>query len=178
MQQRRAAQAALEALAAYLATRNAAGAVRLASEKQFELDVEPARLRGTIDRIEQQGDDVIIIDLKTGRPRSQGDIDASPQLKAYQLAFSRGEIAGVPADAASGGARMLYTRSTTKGTPYKIVDQTPLSDEQRAEFTEFLRVAARTMAGTEFPATVVDDPYALAGAETRIVHLPGEVSGD
>lgn len=176
-QQERAARRAIEALAAYLAMRNAEGAERLGAETEFELDEAPARLRGKIDRIERQGDDVVIIDLKTGSPKTQKQVDENPQLKAYQLAFSRGEIDGIPEGVASGGARMLYTRGTAK-SPYKVVDQSRLDPEQLAAFASFLRDAATVMAGTEFPAAPIDDPFMIPGSDIRLVHLPGEVSGD
>ncbi|WP_167051257.1 ATP-dependent DNA helicase [Salinibacterium sp. ZJ77] len=177
VQQERAATSAIDALAAYLAARAAAGAERLGAETEFELDEAPARLRGKIDRIERQGDDVVIIDLKTGSPKSQKQVDENPQLKAYQLAFARGQIDGIPDGVDSGGARMLYTRGTAT-SPYKVVDQSELSPEQLADFAAFVRDAATVMAGTRFPATPIDDPYLMAGSDIRLVHLPGEVSGD
>ena len=88
------------------------------------------------------------------------------------------EIDDLPEEHEPGGGRMLYTRGGGAKAPYKVVDQKVLTPEQLEEFAAFVRSAARTMAGTQYPASVIDDPFMRAGAETRAIHLPGEVSGD
>lgn len=176
-QQRRAARSAVEALAAYLRMQRAEGVVLLSSEPSFELDEAPALLRGKIDRVESHDGAIVIVDLKTGKPKSQAYVDDNPQLAAYQLAYARGQIDGLPEEHRPGGARMLYTRDGGAKAPYKVLDQAVLTPEQLAEFAQTVREAAITMAGAAFPAVQIDDPYAYGG-EVRVVHLPGEVSGD
>jgi DNA helicase II / ATP-dependent DNA helicase PcrA len=59
----------------------------LHAEEHFSVEVGPTKLVGRIDRIDRgSGDNVVITDYKTGRPRSQEDADESLQLGVYALA--------------------------------------------------------------------------------------------
>jgi RecB family exonuclease len=59
----------------------------LETEKEFKLHVGHAAIVGRIDRMDQAGDSrVVIIDYKTGKPRSQEDADESLQLSIYAIA--------------------------------------------------------------------------------------------
>lgn len=59
----------------------------LETEKEFKLRIGSASIAGRIDRMDQTvADSVVIIDYKTGRPRSQEDADDSLQLSLYALA--------------------------------------------------------------------------------------------
>jgi DNA helicase-2/ATP-dependent DNA helicase PcrA len=59
----------------------------LETEKEFKLHIGEARIAGRIDRMDQSSDSrVVIIDYKTGRPRSQEDADESLQLSLYAIA--------------------------------------------------------------------------------------------
>ncbi|MGO9864900.1 MAG: ATP-dependent helicase [Terriglobales bacterium] len=57
------------------------------TEREFELQVGPAKLSGRVDRIDRTGpDSVAIVDYKTGKAKSQDDADESLQLSLYALA--------------------------------------------------------------------------------------------
>jgi RecB family exonuclease len=59
----------------------------LHTEERFTVQIGPTNLVGRIDRIDRApSDSVIIIDYKTGRPKSQEDADDSLQLSLYALA--------------------------------------------------------------------------------------------
>jgi putative RecB family exonuclease len=59
----------------------------LHTEERFSVKVGPTTLVGRIDRIDRaSGENVVIVDYKTGRPRSQEDADESLQLALYALA--------------------------------------------------------------------------------------------
>ncbi|HVO59729.1 MAG TPA: ATP-dependent DNA helicase [Terriglobales bacterium] len=59
----------------------------LDTEKEFKLRIGPASIAGRIDRMDQVSDSrVVIIDYKTGKPRSQEDADESLQLSLYAIA--------------------------------------------------------------------------------------------
>ena len=60
-------------------------------EKDFSLKIGEYTLKGTIDRIDQAEGGVEIIDYKTGKPKTEDDLDigAKRQLLLYQIAVGR-----------------------------------------------------------------------------------------
>ncbi len=62
-------------------------------ELPAEAPEQPVLLYGIIDRIDRHGDGSIeITDYKTGKPKSQKDVDEDEQLSAYALAMSMGAV--------------------------------------------------------------------------------------
>ncbi len=59
----------------------------LETERRFKIEVEGARVKGRLDRLDRLSNgDVAIIDYKTGKPKTQDDADDSLQLSIYALA--------------------------------------------------------------------------------------------
>ncbi|MDK8173416.1 PD-(D/E)XK nuclease family protein [Curtobacterium citreum] len=169
----------IEGLSDYLRTFAGAGRRLLGAETSFALETGPARLRGSIDRIEVDPDGrVSVVDLKTGRsmPSEKNDMPAHPQLGAYQLAVEDGAVEGVPAGSAMADARLVFVQNPRSGSAYSERTQHAFDDEARAAYRERLHEVARGMAGWTFLARV-DDHCAKArtGVECRI-HVVGEVT--
>lgn len=169
----------IEGLSDYLRTFAGAGRRLLGAETSFALETGPARLRGSIDRIEVDPDGrVSVVDLKTGRsmPSEKNDMPAHPQLGAYQLAVEDGAVEGVPAGSAMADARLVFVQNPRSGSAYSERTQHAFDDAARAAYRERLHEVARGMAGRTFLARV-DDHCAKArtGVECRI-HVVGEVT--
>jgi RecB family exonuclease len=69
-------------------------------------DAGSIRFVGYVDRVDRAPDgSTVIVDYKTGRPRSQADVDADPQLTAYAFGCARGglrdPVSGAPLPPAS-----------------------------------------------------------------------------
>ena len=58
----------------------------LATEKFFEFEVGDVHVIGRMDRVDREGEALIVTDYKTGSPRSEEDADKSLQLSIYALA--------------------------------------------------------------------------------------------
>ncbi len=63
----------------------------VATERRFHFEVAGATVSGRMDRLDRNGVDgeVVIVDYKTGKPKSQEDADESLQLSVYALAAQR-----------------------------------------------------------------------------------------
>ena len=61
----------------------------LATEKFFQFDVAGVRVIGRMDRVDRNGDALIVTDYKTGSPRSEEDAEKSLQLSIYAAAAKR-----------------------------------------------------------------------------------------
>lgn len=169
----------IEGLSDYLRTFASAGRRVLGAEASFALVTGPARVRGSIDRIEVDPEGRIsIVDLKTGRvmPSEKNDMPAHPQLAAYQLAVADGAVEGVPEGADTTDARLVFVQNPKGAHAYSERTQRALDPESREAYRERLHTVARGMAGRTFLANVDDHcDRARTGTECRI-HVVGEVT--
>jgi superfamily I DNA/RNA helicase/RecB family exonuclease len=183
---RRSARVLADGIAAYLGDFAAGGGVVVGAEKAFELEVDAATVRGTIDRVERARDgSVVIVDLKTGTPvTSQAKIDAAAQLGAYQLAYRAGLLDDVLDDVLvktgehlPGGAKLLYVKSGVGGKRYREGVQAPLDDEGLEAFRERIRQVAIGMAAASFEGVLEVGGYGLGAVPELRLHRVGSVSG-
>jgi superfamily I DNA/RNA helicase/RecB family exonuclease len=150
-QLRRRADRMIEKLADYLAQ---AGEPLLV-EPTFDVTVGRARLRGTIDRVEDAGDGKVrVVDLKTGRrTATKAEGAEHPQLGAYQLAVEVGGL-DVPEGSRSAGAQLVYVGSTHVGPA--VVTQPALdpAPDGASWARDMVDDAASTMSSATFTARV------------------------
>jgi superfamily I DNA/RNA helicase/RecB family exonuclease len=169
----------IEGLSDYLRTFAGAGRQLLGAETSFALVTGPARIRGSIDRIEIDPDGrVSVVDLKTGRsmPSEKNDMPEHPQLGAYQLAVEDGAVEGVPAGSPMTDARLVFVQNPKGGHAYSERTQHAFDPDARETYRERLHEVARGMAGRTFIANVDDHcEKARTGVECRI-HVVGEVT--
>jgi superfamily I DNA/RNA helicase len=159
--ERRRAEAMVGRLADYLAK----AGEPLAIEARFELSLDRAVVRGTLDRVERAtvpdaADEVVpvrVVDLKTGRsaPSAQ-EAQTNPQLGAYQLAVDAGAVEGLPPEARSAGAQLVFVSDVNKAKA-ALREQPALgpdsTDDPSWARTHIEQVAER-MAASSFAATV------------------------
>lgn len=184
-QQRRLARRYAVGVAAYLRDAEQEGRGLVGAEQRFELIVDRARVSGSVDRLEVDGDGAVrVVDLKTGKPLTkQSDIDTHPQLAAYQLAYAEGAfdevldrvLDGLPHR--PGGARLLYVREGVRGSDYREAVQAPLDDEQREAVRERLRQAVAAVAVARLTGVRTVDRFDFAAVAHRI-HRIGPVTGE
>ncbi|WP_042726903.1 UrvD/REP family ATP-dependent DNA helicase [Curtobacterium sp. B8] len=169
----------IEGLSDYLRTFAAAGRRLLGAETSFSLVTGPARMRGSIDRIEVDTEGRIsVVDLKTGRsmPSEKNDMPEHPQLGAYQLAVEDGAVEDIPAGSPMADARLVFVQNARSDRAYSERTQHAFDPEGRAAYRERLHSVARGMAGRTFLANVGDHcEQSRTGAECRI-HVVGEVT--
>jgi RecB family exonuclease len=164
------------AIAAYLSNFDAEGSTLLSNEGGFHLVLDfdderdadsrdasrgPIRLTvsGKIDRVEAEADgSVVIADLKTGSAASfkVKELPQNGQLTCYQLAVNVNAIEGVPPDAQSGGAKLIFAAAPNAKTPYTERRQAAGNQEFFDAAIERLRKAARGMAGSSFTGRVFE----------------------
>ena len=171
---RREARQLVSRLSTYLAEFDRQGGTLLGAESKFELEVDQAVLRGTIDRVELYPDgSVVIVDLKTGkRAYSASEIGENAQLGAYQLAFDAGLIEGVPADAMSGGARLLIVSKSSRGKNFVDHTQAPRSSSELEEFRRRIIADASGMAGSHVEARIGShclDPWSHGACRIHVI---------
>lgn len=163
--ERRRAEAMVERLADYLAT----AGEPLAIEARFELALDRALVRGSLDRVERADRDtpapddpaapvpVRVVDLKTGRtaPSAQ-EATTNPQLGAYQLAVDAGAVEGLPPGARSAGAQLVFVSDVNKARA-AVREQPALGPEgpdDPAWARTHIEEVAERMAASSFAATV------------------------
>jgi len=175
--ERRRARTMTESLAAWLRDSLAEGRSLLGAESRFELDVVPARVRGSIDRVERLADgSVHIVDLKTGRTAPGRDaLRQHPQLASYQLALADGAVEAAGEAPRPGGASLLFVSHGVRGRPYREARQDVLDDEGLTAFRTRVTEAARGMAGAVFVAHLDEHCEGRSGGSCRI-HVVGQVT--
>ncbi|WP_378146956.1 PD-(D/E)XK nuclease family protein [Cnuibacter sp. UC19_7] len=146
----------LAGLSDYLTDRATVGL--LGAETPFEMALGPAKVAGTIDRVEADASGrVVVVDLKTGKsPPSKADAARHAQLATYQLALADPEVRSAlgAGDAASGGASLVYVSKPRSGRRYTVVSQEALDDVALDEIVGRIRAVATGMAGTAFEAAL------------------------
>ncbi|NKY22391.1 ATP-dependent helicase [Cellulomonas denverensis] len=150
--ERRRADGMIDRLAGYLAQ----AGDPLAVEASFELPLDRALVRGSIDRVESAGEDgaVRVVDLKTGRTLpSAADTATNPQLGAYQLAVDAGRVEGLPEGAHAVGAQLVFVSDVQKKAAVRPQDG--LGPEPETSWArEHIEEVAERMAASTFHATV------------------------
>jgi superfamily I DNA/RNA helicase/RecB family exonuclease len=123
----------------------------VAVEREFQVKIGRAWLRGRVDRLEADHDGrLVIVDLKTGGSAPKdAELDEHPQLGVYQLAVERG---GFPDDGTeSGGASLVQLGTPTK--KHKEQRQSALAHSDDPAWAERLVLdTAEGMAGSAFAA--------------------------
>ena len=177
--EKRRARDMTESLSAYLRDFEASGGSLLGAESTFTLDIGPARLRGSIDRVERTAEGAaVIVDLKTGRsaPTSSQAVAEHPQLGSYQVALADGAVEAVPEGTPPGGAKLVIVSSGVRGKLYREPAQGAFDDDRLAAFRARVVDAAEHMAGRVFVARLDEHCEGRHGGSCRI-HVVGEVSG-
>lgn len=154
--ERRRARKMAGALSEYLQDFSSKGKKLLASEGGFELEIGHAKVRGYIDRVEENiSGEVVIVDLKTGKsfPAAK-DVPEHSQLACYQLALTEGAISEAPENPTNGGAKLIYVTDGVRGKLYREIVQEPYDAEAIATIKENIETAALGMAGNSFEAVV------------------------
>lgn len=182
-QHKRAARQLASAVAEYLGDFAREKKTLVAAEGRFTLQIDRAKLNGSIDRVERASDgSIVIVDLKTGKPETrQSTIDEFPQLGAYQLAYASGlldDILEPFGEHRAGGAKLVFVREGKGGKSYREGIQAPLSDEQLEEFRERIRKASLGMALGIYPGSRVLDPFSFGNVAERALHRVRAVSSD
>lgn len=149
---------AARALAGFLLWSAANPRRQLASEAAVDVVVAGARLRGSIDRLDQDaGGRLHVVDFKTaGQKPSMAAVQADPQLAIYQIAVRECGVQGIPEGELPvlGGAELVQLRDRLAGDRPAVQEQDPLVVEGTGgSWADEL--LARTVAGVlaeQFPA--------------------------
>jgi len=181
--ERRRTRRLTEGLSEYLRDFDRAGGVLLGSEGEFALELGHALVSGKIDRVERTPEGtIVIVDLKTGKTvPSAAKVADHAQLGAYQLALEHGAVAeaadaGSASVSASGGAKLLFVSTGTRGKLYREAAQEKVDDDALARLRERVAAAAHGMAANTFVAVLdLDERDPHARYEYRI-HLVPAVS--
>ena len=137
-QQRRAAKM-LALVAQYLDRANNL----VAAERPFELKVGNLTVSGKIDRVESSPDGLVVVDLKTGKVPTSGEVANNRQLALYQLAL-RGQNQSVA------GARIV----AVGGDSLKVLEQPALETQSEEEINQLLNRASLEIGSDQFSASI------------------------
>ena len=129
-------QAGREQLHAFLRSELAQPAGRiLQTEKGFSIEIAGARVHGRLDRLDALGgNQVMVVDYKTGQPKTQEDADDSLQLSIYALAAQ--SLGHIPASLV-----LVNTNNTS------AIESRRSPEQLREAETRVGAVAAKIMAG-------------------------------
>jgi RecB family exonuclease len=108
----------------------------VAKEAPFAVTIGDAKLSGTVDRLERDEQDrLVVIDYKTGKSRyADKDLPQHPQLAAYQVAVTEGGFTdGRPAE--SGGAQLIQL-GKPNGRSGVSQAQSPLADQPDPDWVQ------------------------------------------
>ena len=127
----------------------------LVFEQPFLLELDPGndgapiRFKGVIDRIDRHPDGSIeVIDYKTGRARTQRDVDEDEQLSAYALALRSGAVT----DPLSGEPLPSPSRLTLYFAESDLALSTTRTDQQLDAFRDRLVAIAMRIRSGDFAA--------------------------
>lgn len=181
--QKRAARVLAAGVAEYLGDFTRDGKELAGAESRFRLAVGRADVNGSIDRVERASDgSVVIVDLKTGNPvTSQTDIDAHPQLAAYQLAYAEGVLDDMLAELgehSSGGAKLLFVKKGVRQKLYREAVQARLPDDALEAFRDRIGQVATGMAAAEFTGAIELGEWGSTGPTDLAIHRVKAVSSD
>jgi len=152
-QLRQRAEKMVERLADYLASTGSPVAV----EAEFDLEIGRARLRGTLDRVEQAGDGAVLVaDLKTGRTAPTKEKTAEhAQLGAYQLAVEGGALE-LSEGTRSAGARLVFVGTDTVRASLREQPALDPDPDGSSWARTLVEGAASSMAASRFAAHTND----------------------
>ena len=177
--QRRLAKTMVAALADYLRDHDREGWTMVASEQRFQLTHGRAKVTGYIDRVEKTPEgQVMVVDLKTGSPRTESQVVDDPQLLAYQLALTSEDLSdAVGENPVSAGASLLFVKEGIRGKAYRLTTQPPVDEQGMADFLARIEQAATLMSSHQFTGGPLS--FGPAGTPSRHRwHFVGEVCGD
>jgi len=142
----------LSNLARYLKQFEDSGGKVLAREQNFNFELGNIQVRGQVDRIEQLADgNVVIVDLKTGKPTvSADDTATNPQLALYQMAVLEGgfeKLENLKPEALA-GAKLLIVG----GSNYAERNQPAMDEIESARFKKLLLDSSEGMSRPVFIA--------------------------
>jgi superfamily I DNA/RNA helicase/RecB family exonuclease len=123
----------------------------VAVEREFQVKVGRAWLRGRVDRLEADpAGRLVVVDLKTGTAAPKdAELGEHPQLGVYQLAIERGAFAGEGTE--PGGASLVQLGTSAK--KHKEQLQAALTESEDPSWAERLVLdTAEGMAGSAFAA--------------------------
>ena len=178
--QRRLAQQMVNALADYTSDRLREGWSVVATEQKFRVVIGRAEMTGYIDRIESspQGE-LLVVDLKTGNPKTDNAIADDPQLFAYQMGIASREIQDqLPnGQARIAGAGLLFVKKGVRGKTYRLSTQPPMDAQSSAAFASRIEEAAKMIASAEFSGEPMS--FGAQGTPARHRwHFIAQVCGD
>lgn len=177
--QRRLAKTMVAALADYLRDHDREGWSVLASEQRFQLTQGRARVTGYIDRVEKTPKgQIMVVDLKTGSPRTESQVVDDPQLLAYQLALTSEDLSDALGDnPVSAGASLLFVKEGVRGKAYRLTTQPPVDEQGMTDFLARIEQASTLMSSHQFTGGPLS--FGPVGTPSRHRwHFVGEVCGD